>query len=65
MKFGFNTGLAICFTSLLMIPKGAVAEVPEQWSPVDPFPSQSVYYSGTEKLSWVRQSKNSRLLSAF
>ena len=51
MKLGFSTGLAICFTSLLTLAKGATAEGPEQWSPVDPFPSQIVYYPGTEKLN--------------
>ena len=51
MKPGFNTGLAICFTSLLTLAKGATAEGPGQWSPVDPFPSQTVYYPGTEKLN--------------
>ena len=51
MKLGFSTGLAIYFTSLLTLAKGATAEGPEQWSPVDPFPSQTVYYPGTEKLN--------------
>jgi ribonuclease Z len=50
MKLETTKVFAICFSFLLAIPEGANGDAPEQWSPVDPFPTQSAYYPGTEKL---------------
>ncbi len=38
------------FLSLATIVQVVMAEAPKPWSPVEPYPSQSVYYPGTEAL---------------
>jgi len=50
MKLGVNTALALFLSGLVTIPHGATGDVPEQWSPVDPYPAQTAYYPGTEAL---------------
>jgi ribonuclease Z len=45
------TWLILSFLSAALLIGTTIARSAEQWSPVEPFPSQSVYYPGTEALA--------------
>lgn len=42
--------LAMLLTGCFLSTSGITGEAPEPWSPVEPFPSQTVYYPGSESL---------------
>ncbi len=50
MKLSGKTVLGVFLSGLLSAPYGVTGDAPEHWSPVDPYPVQTVYYPGTEKL---------------
>jgi ribonuclease Z len=50
MKFTSKSVLTVFLFGCLLSPQGVRGEGPEKWSPVKPYPSQAVYYPGTEAL---------------
>jgi len=42
--------LTVVLTSCAFSPRGVIADAPEKWSPVEPYPSSTVYFPGTEAL---------------